>query len=152
LPAICDTLSALDPGGKNVYLKNMNAFAIELENLKQKIATELQPVQGTSVFLSHPFFQYYLKRFGFKTAGIIEVNPGTEPTPRELKFFIDVSQKENVRAVLAQVQLSDRPAKLVAEAAHISLIVLDPLGGFPGRQTYSELLLYNTRLLIEGLE
>lgn len=152
LPAICDTLSALDPAGKNIYLKNMKTFELELENLAQQIMSDLQAQKGTSVFLSHPFFQYYLKRFGFKTVGIIEINPGTEPTPRELKYFIDLSRKENVRAVLAQVQLSDRPAKLVAEAADIVLIVLDPLGGFPGRETYSELLLYNTRLLVEGLE
>jgi zinc transport system substrate-binding protein len=152
LPAICDTLSALDPAGKNIYLKNMKTFELELENLAQQIMSDLQAQKGTSVFLSHPFFQYYLKRFGFKTAGIIEINPGTEPTPRELKYFIDLSRKENVRAVLAQVQLSDRPAKLVAEAADIVLIVLDPLGGFPGRETYSELLQYNTRLLLKGLE
>jgi zinc transport system substrate-binding protein len=152
LPAICDTLSALDPAGKNIYLKNMKTFELELENLAQQIMSDLQAQKGTSVFLSHPFFQYYLKRFGFKLAGIIEINPGTEPTPRELKYFIDLSRKENVRAVLAQVQLSDRPAKLVAEAADIVLIVLDPLGGFPGRETYSELLRYNTRLLLKGLE
>jgi zinc transport system substrate-binding protein len=152
LPAICDTLSSLDPAGKNIYLNNMKAFMMELESLKQEIALKVQPLKGTSVFLSLPFFQYYLKRFGFKIAGIIEINPGTEPTPRELKFFIDLSKKENVRAVLAQVQLSDRPAKLLAEAAHIVLINLDPLGGFPGRKTYSELLLYNTNLLVKDLE
>jgi zinc transport system substrate-binding protein len=152
LPAICDTLSVLDPGGKNIYLQNMKAFQIELDKLKQEIALKVQSLKGTSVFLSLPFFQYYLKRFGFKIAGIIEINPGTEPTPRELKFFIDLSQKENVRAVLAQVQLSDRPAKLLAEAAHIVLINLDPLGGFPGRKTYSELLLYDTHLLVKDLE
>jgi zinc transport system substrate-binding protein len=152
LPAICDTLSVLDPAGKNIYLKNMKAFRIELDKLNQEITNEERSLKGVSVFLSHPFFQYYLRRFGFKIAGIIEVNPGMEPTPRELKFFIDLSRKENVRAVLAQVQLSDRPAKLLAEAAHIVLIELDPLGGFPGRETYSELLLYNTNLLVKDLE
>ena len=102
--------------------------------------------------LSHPFFQYFLNRFDIHLAGIIEVIPGKEPSPRELMKIIKKVKRENVKAIFTHPQLPDRAAESVAEAAGIKVYELDPIGGVTGRVTYNELLLYNTRILFEALK
>jgi len=54
--------------------------------------------------------------------------------------------------VLTEPQLARRPAEVVAEAAGVRCYEMDPLGGVPGRETYSELLRYNARVLVEALQ
>ena len=118
--------------------------------LHEKISNQIHSLKNKSVFLSHPFFLYYLNRYEFILVGIIETQPGTEPTPRELKNYINMTKTKQVKAILTHAQLSDRPAQLVAEATQIKMIRLDPLGGYDDRNTYPDLLMYNTNLLLKG--
>ena len=97
-------------------------------------------------------FQYYFRRYNFTVAGIIEKSPGKEPTPREIKGLIDRVHADNVAAICTQPQLPERSAKLVAESTHTKIVALDPLGGVDNRQTYDDILLYNTRKLLEALQ
>lgn len=152
LPALTDTLCSLDPDGCEIYRKNSAKFAKHLDSLYVKIDEKLIPVRGEAVMLSHPFFQYFLKRFGLRLVDIIEIIPGKEPTPRQIKDIIQQVQRENVKAIFDHPQLPDRAAKLVAEAAGLKVYELDPLGGVSGRQTYDELLLYNVQVLLEALQ
>jgi zinc transport system substrate-binding protein len=152
LPKLCDTLIAIDPQGRSFYQENVKKFSKSLDSLVIIIKSELAGIQNQYLFLSHPFFLYYLHRFNFKVAGVIEFNPGSEPTPKKLKHFVDLANQYHVKAILTQFQLSDRPAKLVAESTNIKIIQLDPLGGLKFTRTYRELLLFNTRQLREGLQ
>ena len=152
LPALTDTLCALDALNSPNYIKNATKFSLELDNINLQIEKKLHHLRGKAVLLSHPFFRYYLKRFGIEIVGIIEVIPGTEPTARELKELIQTIKKKNVMAILTHPQLSDRPARLVAEATGIKVFELDPIGGSSGRTTYEEIMYYNTQILLEALQ
>jgi len=152
LPALVDTLCRIDTTNSAVYRQNSLQFSMQLDNLTQLIKESLAGIPNKGVLLAHPFFQYYLKRFGFDLIGTIETIPGSEPTPRELKQIIDLAKQQQLKLILTQPQISDRPAQLIAEATGAKIVQLDPIGGVPGRETYDELLLYNTTMLLESMQ
>jgi zinc transport system substrate-binding protein len=151
LPQLVDKLGKIDPEGSESYKKNAQKFAEKLDDLYLQIQQKLSPIRGKKVMLSHPFFRYFLKRFEIELVGITESSPGKEPTPKEIKGMIEQVKNENVKAIFCHIQLPDRAAKLVGEAAKINVFALDPIGGVKGRQTYEEILLYNANILLESL-
>lgn len=152
LPALVEKLCALDPGGCQEFKRNSDRFSRQLDSLHIKLKTMLAPFEGSNVMISHPFFQYFFQRYGINLVGIIEATPGKEPTPRQLKGYIDLAKQNKVKAIFDHIQLPDRATKLVAEASGRKVCHLDPLGGVAGRQSYDELLLYNAKLIIEALQ
>lgn len=152
LPALVDTLCQLDSDRCDLYRKNSLQFSTQLDNLAQLIRESFAGISNRQVLLAHPFFQYYLKRFGFDLISTIETIPGAETTPRELKEIIDRAKQSHLKVILSHRQISDRPARLIAEATGAKIVELDPIGGVTGRETYEELILYNTTILLQALQ
>jgi zinc transport system substrate-binding protein len=115
------------------------------------INKKLKLVNKRTVILSHPFFQYFLKRFNFTLTGIIEPIPGKEPTPKELKEIIDIALKNDVEAIFTHIQLPDNTAHLLSESTGIKVYTLDPVGGVEGRNSYNEILIYDTGIILKAL-
>ena len=152
LPTLTDTLCGLDPEGSEHYRKNALLFSAHLDSLNDKISELLTPLENKSVLLSHPFLQYYLKQYHFNLVGVIESVPGTEPTTKEIMQIIKKTRKEKAKAILTHHQHSDRPAVVIAESTGIQIYELDPIGGKVNRQTYDEILLFNTHKILEALQ
>lgn len=152
LPKLVDTLCALNSEACSIYQQNSVGFSNQLNDLTKIIQDSFSQIENKQVMMAHPFFQYFLNRFGFTIIGTIEKNPGIEPTPRELKETIDLAKKSNLKLILTNPQISDRPARLIAEATNAKICELDPIGGVIGRETYEELLLYNTQILLRELQ
>ncbi|MCI0496319.1 metal ABC transporter substrate-binding protein [candidate division KSB1 bacterium] len=152
LPALVKKLCVLDPAGCEKLKSNSDRFSRQLDSLHIKLKAMLAPIQGSNVMISHPFFQYFFQRYGINLVGIIEATPGKEPTPKQLKGYIEQVEQKQVKAIFDHIQLPDRASKLVAEAAGLKVCHLDPLGGVSGRQSYDELLLYNAKLILEALQ
>ncbi len=151
LPQLAAKLCSIDPDGCKIYKANAEEFSVELELIYREINKNLKQVNKRTVILSHPFFQYFLKRFNFKLAGIIEPIPGKEPTPKELKVLIDIVLKNGVKAIFTHIQLPDNAAHLLSESTGIKVRTLDPVGGVEGRNSYNEILMYNTSIILKAL-
>jgi len=152
LPALADTLCALDANGCSVYRANADSFATTLAALDNRLKTLLEPVRDQPVLLARPFFHYFLDRYGPRLVGVVELQPGAEPSPRQLKRLVDRARATKARALLTQESFSERAARAVGESASIPRVPIDPLGGTEGRTTYADLLLDNARRLREALE
>jgi len=152
LPQLVATLCEIDPPGCGTYTVNAGKFAAELDSLHHEIARQLAPLKGQTVIMSHPFFHYFLVRYGIKIAGVIETIPGKESTPREIQRIIKLCAQEHVRAILSQPQTPDRVAAVVSEATGIPIIEIDPIGGVPGYQTYAEIMRTNAQTLLHILQ
>ncbi len=144
-------LCEIDPLGCSTYKANAKKFSEELEILNNDITKYLKQHSNKAVFISHPFFQYFLKRYNFNLAGIIEPIPGKEPTPKDLKTLIDIASKKNVKAIFTHIQLPDKAGQLLSEATGIKLYALDPIGGTEGKYSYKEILYYNTGIILKAL-
>lgn len=151
LPALVDTLCAIDDAGCSTYRSNADSFATSLATLDARLDTTMRPVRAIPVFLAQPFFRYFLHRYGPHLVGVVEPNPGAEPTPRQLQAIVERARTSGARFILTQAQLPDRSARAVAEPAGLPIVRLDPLGGGEGRATLFELLLSNAKVLRDSL-
>ena len=151
IPVLAESLAAIDPEGAAVYRRNAARVAASIDSLHQEIAGILAPFEGRPVLLSHPFNRYYLRRYGIREAGVIEIIPGKEPTAKELVRVIRSTRESGAEAIFTLPQLSGEAARAVEEATGIPVRTLDPLGGSPGRETYAEILLGMARETAEAL-
>ncbi len=152
LPQLVAKLCSIDPDGCKIYEANAEEFSEELETIHSEINKKLKRVNKRTVILSHPFFQYFLKRFNFTLAGIIEPIPGKEPTPKELKELIDIARESDIQAIFTHIQLPDNAAHLLSESTGIEVYILDPVGGVEGRESYIDMLMYNTGIILKAMK
>ena len=152
LPQLTAKLCSIDPAGCDVYKTNAEKFSAELEKLHSEINKSLGQVKKRGVILSHPFFQYYLKRFNFTLAAVVEPIPGKEPTPRNLKELIDIAINNDVKSIFTHIQLHDNAARLLSESTGIEVYTLDPIGGVDDTESYIEMLMYNTGIIYNAMK
>jgi len=154
LPAIADRMCTVDAAGCEIYKRNAAVFASKLDSLHTEINTALAPYKERQVLFTYPFFTYFLKRYGFQNIALLVEIEGREPSPRQVKDTLKsiAASKKKVKAVFTGEQLSRRPAELLSESAGLEIITLDPLGGVPGRMSYEELMRYNLKLILKGLQ
>ncbi len=151
LPALTDTLCAIDADGCATYRANADSFATTLAALDTRLQSMTAPIRETPVLLAQPFFRYFLRRYGPRLMGVVQVQSGAGPTPRALHRLVERAEASGARAILSQRQLSPRVAAAVGEPLSLPLIELDPLGGTEGRTTYQALMIANARLLRDSL-
>lgn len=152
VPALVSKLVELDPAGRDIYEQNGAALEAELAQLDKRLESMLAGVEGEKVILYHPSVLYLLKRYGIVYAGAIEPFPGKEATPNYLRSQVELVEREGIKALFTEPQLSPKAAHSVAEAAGIPVYILDPIGGVDGRKSYEELLMYNADQLLKALE
>ena len=152
LPALADTLCALDTAGCSTYHANADSFAAALATLDTHLASTIAPVRDVPVMLAQPFFRYFLYRYGPSLVGVVSRSPAHEPSPRVVQAKIRQARTASVRAVFTQQTLPPRAAEAVAEAASLPLYTLDPLGGTSGRTTYADLLRWNANRIRTALD
>jgi zinc transport system substrate-binding protein len=152
LPLLADTLAKLDPDYAGTYANNANIFGKRLVTLHRQLENKLKSVRGKSVMLFHPSFRYMLKRYDIIYRGSVEINPGVEPSPKDIKEILDVMKKYNINAMFIEPQLSKASVENIAEAAGAMIYTLDPVGGVKGRKSYVDLMLYNAKTLNKALK
>jgi zinc transport system substrate-binding protein len=153
IPPLVAELSRLDPGGAELYRANGDLLREALLAAHRDTAARLAPVRGQPVLQFHPSFGYLLSRYGLKDAGVIEEFPGREPSAAEIKSIVERIRELDARAVFSETLLPREPAEVVAEAAGVPLLVLDPSCGTSdgAYDTYAEWLSHNVDVLLEGL-
>ncbi len=145
-------LSALRPERAEAYKENGERFLEELKELDVSLITELAPARGGEVAVFHHAFDYLLHRYGIKVAAAIEPSPGQTAGPRTLHELGKDLKERGVRAIFIEPQLSPQSAQAVAEQAGLKLVVVDPLGGVEGRDTYGAFVLWNARAIRSSFE
>lgn len=151
VPSLVKELTRLDPDGSRVYKNNANNFSDKLDEQHQAMTKQLASVKGKALFMFHPSFQYLMKRYGLVLGGVIEPSPGKEPSPRYIQQMVKQIKTKKATAIFTEPQLPQRPAQILAESAKVTVYTLDPIGGIKGRQSYFELLNYNTLVLQKAL-
>jgi zinc transport system substrate-binding protein len=102
----------------------------------------------------HASWDYFARRYGLESSGVIEAAPGRNPTPIQIKNIVAKIKKYHIRAVFAEPQLNPRAAEIIAREAEVNVLLLDPLGGpnLKGRNTYIDLIKYNLNVMQEAMK
>ncbi len=151
LPSLIDALCARMPAHCSTFQTNGSASAARIDTLHNRLRQRMKPLQEKSVLLATPFFQYFLHRYDLALAGVIEPIPGAEIAPQTLQDIIQTTRHQEIAAILASQQHSDRMAQTVSEATGIPLIRMDPIGDEQGASTYEALVLNNAHWLLKAL-
>jgi ABC-type Zn uptake system ZnuABC Zn-binding protein ZnuA len=122
-----------------------------LTELDTKLAEMLAPVRGRAFLSAHAAWAYFSDRYGLRAVGSIEPIPGREPSPRALLSLIHAARDGHLPTLFTEPQFPASSARIVAKEAGVGVRELDPIGGVPGRATYEELLLFDSRAFREGL-
>ena len=151
LPAIAQVLSRIDPEGADGYRLRAAETSREIDRLDEEIAARLAPFRGRSFFAAHPAWPHFAGRYGLRQAGSIEPAPGREPSPRQLRALVDTARAGGVGVLFTEPQFPDSAARVIASEGGLSLSLLDPIGGVPGRGSYFEMMRFNAAALERAL-
>jgi zinc transport system substrate-binding protein len=150
---IVTALISLDNGHASYYEERGNKYIAELDRLDRTIYKETEKFKIKKYVSFHPAWEYFARRYGLESAGVIESVPGKSPTPLEIKRIVENIKIHGVRAVFAEPQFNPKVAEVIAKEAGIKVLMLDPMGG-PGikeRESYIDIMKYNLKILREAM-
>jgi zinc transport system substrate-binding protein len=122
---ILEALRRLDPVHAALYGENYRSLIGDIDETFGRLRRDLEPLRGSTVFVYHPAFGYFLDQFGIVQRAV--ETGGKEPTPRRLGRLIEDARKAGVRVVFVQAQFPLESAGTAARAAGAELAALDPL-------------------------
>ena len=154
--AIRDALIAMDPSHADQYRANARRYTAALDMQTKSIAARIAsiPPAQRMMIIQHNAFVYYNARFGIRTLGVIEVNPGQDPNPQQLANLIKLAKQYHARAIFSEPEYSAKLAQQIAGNANIKVVSNlydDSLGTLPQVQTYIGLLNYDTDVIVKSL-
>jgi zinc transport system substrate-binding protein len=145
-------LRETDPKGAQTYHRRSAEYIMKLKALDGEIREVVSTFRIKSFVSFHPAWDYFALRYGLESVGVIEESPGKEPSPKRLQAIVRAIKKYHIRAVFAEPQLNPKTAEVIAREAGVKVILLDPEGGLPGRETYLGLMKYNLARLKEAMQ
>ena len=151
IPGLTKILIKYHPDDSLILLKNSRVFIQKLDLLNNEIKEILSPVNNRTGFLFHPSMLYLFKRYNIVYGGSVEDNPGKEPTINLIRELAAKIIKSGTKAIFIEPQLPVNATKPLIEMTKLPVLMLDPLGGFQGRNNYFDLIRYNARILRKGL-
>lgn len=152
---IADRLSDLDAKNEDLYRKNAVLYIDKIEALKQEMHGELDSLKNRDIITFHEAFPYFAQEFGLNIAAVVEREPGTEPTPKELAGIIEMVEQTGVRALFVEPQYSSGAMETIAAETGAVVYTLDPVvtgEAVPGaRDAYLEAMRRNLETLKKAL-
>ena len=123
---IAGQLSELDPDHAAAYQSNAAVYIAKLEAEKEKMHASLDAVSNRDIITFHEAFPYFAKEFNLNIVDVIEREPGTAPSPKELEDTIKLIKASNVKALFAEPQYSAEAAQTIANETGAKVYSLDP--------------------------
>ena len=146
-------LSALDPENAVKYKTNTDVYIKKLEAQRDKMHQILDGVKRRDIITFHEAFPYFAKEFNINIAGVIEREPGSEPSPRELADTIKIVKELKVKALFAEPQYPAKAVDTIAKETGVKVYTLDPgVIGSMDADAYINIMEQNLKTLQEALK
>ena len=124
---IADQLKDADPAHAAAYEKNAVAYIEKLSSLKSEMHAALDNVPHKDIVTFHEAFPYFAKEFNLNIIGVVEREPGTEPTPTELQETIEQVNALPTKVLFTEPQYSPAAAETIARETGAKIYTLDPV-------------------------
>ena len=149
---IRNELVELDSKNANKYIENADKYIKELETLKAKMHKELEGINNKKIVTFHEAFEFFAEEFNLDIVAVIEREPGTYPSARDVANIIDLVKEKDVNAIFVEPQYSRTAADTIARETGVKVYVLDPIVmGELNEDGYIDLMNKNLETLIEAL-
>lgn len=150
---IMSVLCKIDNKHMKYYKRNGLAYLDKLDELHVLITSTVEKFKTRKYVCFHPAWDYFARRYGLESVGVIEAAPGRHPAPRSIQNIISLIKQQNIRAVFAEPQLNPKVAEVIAREADVKVLFLDPMGdpNIKGRNSYFDLMKYNLKVFQEAM-
>lgn len=151
---IAEGLSAADPDHAELYKKNCEDYVTKLEALKDKMHQALKDVKTRDIVTFHEAFPYFAQEFDLNIVSVIEREPGSEPSPGEIKETIEVINQTGAKVLFVEPQYSPKSAEAIAQQTGAKVYTLDPVVTGPkdaSPDSYEKTMEQNLDVLLEAL-
>jgi zinc transport system substrate-binding protein len=123
---ISGQLAEVDPENASKYKDNSEVYIKKLEAFKDKMHESLKGVENKDIVTFHEAFPYFAKEFDLNIVDVIEREPDTAPSPKELEDTIEIIRDSKVKAVFAEPQYNAKAADTIARETGVKIYSLDP--------------------------
>ena len=150
---ITEALIQIDPAHATEYRTNQASYLRKLDQLQGDLRNRITRLADRRFIAHHPAWPYFARRFGFQIVGTIQPQSGSEPSALQLHALIVKINKERIKVVVSEIQLSQKIPELLAKETGARVVVLTTLpGGLPHTETYLDMLRYNVLQLANALD
>ena len=153
---IADQLKEADPAHADAYEKNAVAYIEKLTALKTEMHAALDNVPHKDIVTFHEAFPYFAKEFNLNIIGVVEREPGTEPTPTELQETIEQVNALPSKVLFTEPQYSPAAAETIARETGAKIYTLDPVvtgeATPQAKNAYIDTMKKNMKILQEALQ
>lgn len=150
---ITEALIQIDPAHATEYRTNQASYLRKLDRLRGDLSDRTTRLADRRFIAHHPAWPYFARRFGFQIVGTIQPQSGSEPSALQLHALIVKINKERIKVVVSEIQLSQKIPELLAKETGARVVVLTTLpGGLPHTETYLDMLRYNVLQLANALD
>lgn len=123
---ICEGMKSADPKNAEKYQKNADIYIDKIKDLKIKMHSELQKFEGESIITFHNAFPYFAKEFGINVLGVVNHEPGEEPSAKEILKIVNKIKQNGIKAIFTEPQYPDSAAKTISKETGVQIYTLDP--------------------------
>lgn len=128
---IASALAEASPADAEAFRANAVAYRAKMAELEARARKALAPFAGARIITFHEAFPYFAKDFGLEVAGVVEREPGAEPSARELADTVLLVRSGDVKALFTEPQFPDASARVIARETGLQVHQLDPVVSGP---------------------
>jgi manganese/iron transport system substrate-binding protein len=159
IKVIQDSLVKAAPANADLYAKNAQALTAELTQLDGWITSQIATIPAASrkLVTTHEALGYYAEAYGISVEGALQgLSTEEKPTAARVKELTAEITADRVPTIFAEITENTQLLETVAKEANVKIseqeLFADGLGeaGSAG-DTYSKMLMANTRAIVEGL-
>ncbi len=145
-------LAAADPQNAAAYQKNALDYTAKLSALRGKMHDDLSNISNRDIITFHEAFPYFAEEFGLHIAKVVNREPDSQPSAKELAETIRLIRGTGVKAVFAEPQYPQSAANIVAHESGVSVYLLDPsVTGENDKNAYLDAMENNLTVLKRAL-
>lgn len=123
---VTSSLMKLDPERAEQYRKNGDSYIEKLSTLRDEMHQELDDLPNRDIVTFHEAFPYFAEEFNLHIAAVVNREPDSQPSARELADAIRLIRETGVTAVFAEPQYSESAAQVISAESGATLYLLDP--------------------------
>ena len=116
--AIRDSLSKANPGAKEVYTRNADAYVAKLRTLDRGIAAcvDRVPAAQRKLVTDHDAFNYFARRYGITIVGAVIPSQTTQAqaSAKDVAALSKLIRREGVKAVFPESSINPKLARAIA--------------------------------------
>lgn len=149
---LSEGIIALDPEHEAEYRENTETYLEKLSALRDKMNSALDHVKNKDIITFHEAFPYFAEEFGLHIAAVINREPDSQPSAKELADTIRLVRETGVKALFVEPLYPETSADIIAAETGAQVYVLDPaVSGEWDKNAYLTAMESNLQVLAQAL-